>query len=125
MKAYQNLNFTDTNLRKLRVAKGLFFLLVKLEKVIIGYICIGYNLNVMRQTACLAINQITVNNFAVLFNCTLVVRASGSMMPSTIHLKISLVWTGAVSSVAWSTGAQLLILFCFRYSVIYLLNGDD
>ena len=32
--------------------------------------CIGYDLNVMRQHACLAINPITVENFAALFNCT-------------------------------------------------------
>ena len=31
---------------------------------------IGYNINVMRQSACLVINPITVDNFASLFNCT-------------------------------------------------------
>ena len=30
---------------------------------------IGYNLNVMRQSACLVINPITVDNFTALFNC--------------------------------------------------------
>ena len=32
---------------------------------------IGYNIhvNVIRQTACMVVNPITVNNFASLFNC--------------------------------------------------------
>ena len=33
-------------------------------------------MNVIRQTACLLVNPITVNNFAVLFNCTPAGRAS-------------------------------------------------
>ena len=37
----------------------------------------------MRQSACLVVNPITVNNFASLFNCTPVGRASDSMMAST------------------------------------------
>ena len=40
------------------------------RKIIIRYKRIGYNMNVMRQTACLVVNPITVNNFADLFNCT-------------------------------------------------------
>ena len=39
---------------------------------------IGYNLNVMRQSACLVINPITVDGYATLFNCTPVDRASDS-----------------------------------------------
>ena len=41
---------------------------------------IGYNLNVMRQSARLVINPITVDGYAALFNCTPVDRASDSMM---------------------------------------------
>ena len=44
---------------------------------------IDYNLNVMRQSACLVISPITVDNFAALFNCTTVDRASDSMMGPT------------------------------------------
>ena len=44
---------------------------------------IEYNINIMRQSACLVFNPITVNNFASLFNCTLVGRASDSMMAPT------------------------------------------
>ena len=47
------------------------------------YKSIGYNINVMRQSACLVINPITVDSFVSLFNCTPVVRASDSMMGPT------------------------------------------
>ena len=43
----------------------------------------GYDLNVIRQSACLVINPITVDNFAALFNCTPVDRAADSMMALT------------------------------------------
>ena len=46
------------------------------QKMIICNKRFGYYLNVMRQSACLVINTITVDNFAVLFNCTPVDRAS-------------------------------------------------
>ena len=42
-----------------------------------------YDLNVMRQSACLMINPIKVDNFAELFNCTPVERASDSVMAPT------------------------------------------
>ena len=41
---------------------------------------IGYNINVMQQTACLVVNPITVGNFTFLFNCTPVGRTLDSMM---------------------------------------------
>ena len=53
------------------------------RKSIIRYKRIGYNLNVMRQSACLVINPITVDGYATLFNCTSVDRASDSMMAPT------------------------------------------
>ena len=37
---------------------------------------IGYNINIMQQTACLVVNPIKVNSFAYLFNCTTVGRTS-------------------------------------------------
>ena len=46
------------------------------QKVLIRHKRIGYDLNVMRQSACLVINPITVDNFAALLNCTTVDRAS-------------------------------------------------
>ena len=69
-----------TNSKRLWV--GLIFL-NSFEKIIIRHKCIGYDLNVMRQSACLVINPIAVDNFAALFNCTPVDRASDSMMAPT------------------------------------------
>ena len=48
-------------------------------KLISHYKKIGYNINVLQQTACLVANPITVVNFAFLFNCTPVGRTSDSM----------------------------------------------
>ena len=53
------------------------------RKIIVRYKRIGYNINIMRQSACLVFNPITVNNFASIFNCTPVGRASDSMMAPT------------------------------------------
>ena len=53
------------------------------RKITMRYKRIGYNLNVMRQSACLVINTITVDGYAALFNCTPVDRASDSMMTPT------------------------------------------
>ena len=53
------------------------------RKIIIRHKRIGYQLNVMQQSACLVINPIPVDNFAALFNCTPVDRASDSMMAPT------------------------------------------
>ena len=52
----------------------------KFRKIIMRYKHIDYNLNVMRQSACLCINPITFDGYAALFNCTSVDRASDSMM---------------------------------------------
>ena len=49
------------------------------RKIILRYIKIGYNINVTRQTACMVINPITVNNFASLISCMPAGRASDSM----------------------------------------------
>ena len=53
------------------------------RKIMIRHKRIGYDLNVMRQSACLVINPIKVDNFAALFNCMHVDRASDSMMAPT------------------------------------------
>ena len=52
-------------------------------KIISHYKKIGYNINVMQQTACLVVNPITFGDFAFLFNCTPVGRTSDSMMVPT------------------------------------------
>ena len=46
------------------------------KKIIVGYKRIGYNIDVLRQTACLVVSPIKVNSFAYLFNCTTVGRTS-------------------------------------------------
>ena len=53
------------------------------RKIITRYRRIGYNLNVMRQSACLVFNPVMVDNYAAFFNCTPVGRASDSMMAPT------------------------------------------
>ena len=52
-------------------------------KIISHYKRIGYNINVLQQTACLVVNPIMVGNFAFLFNCTPVGQNSDSMMVPT------------------------------------------
>ena len=49
------------------------------EKIIPRYKMIGYNIDVLRQNACLVVIPIKVYNFAYLFDCTTVGRASDLM----------------------------------------------
>ena len=51
--------------------------------VIMRYKHIEYNINVMRQSACLVINPITADGFASFFNCTPFGHASDAMMGAT------------------------------------------
>ena len=46
------------------------------KKINVRYKTIRYNINVLRQTACLVVNPINFNNFAYLFGCMTVSRAS-------------------------------------------------
>ena len=52
----------------------------QLRKIIVRYKRIGYNIHIMRQSACLVFNPVRVNNFASLFKCKPVGRASDLMM---------------------------------------------
>ena len=58
---YGDLVHVYTNSKRLWVEKSV-------SKIIICHKRIGYDLNVVRQSACLVINQITVDNVAALFN---------------------------------------------------------
>ena len=49
------------------------------KNVIVSYRKIGHNIDVLRQSACLVINQLKVNSLAYLFNSTTVDRASDWM----------------------------------------------
>ena len=55
------------------------------KKIVKRYLRVGYNLDVMRQSACLVFNPITVYtcSYGFLFNCTTVGQASDSMMALT------------------------------------------
>ena len=46
------------------------------KQIIVRYKKIGYNIDVLRQTACLFVNPSNVNSFAYLFNCKTVGRTS-------------------------------------------------
>ena len=53
------------------------------KKIVKRYIRVGYNLDIMRQSACLVLNPITVCGYGFLFNCTTVGQASDSMKALT------------------------------------------
>ena len=50
------------------------------KKIVKRHTRVGYNLDIMRQSACLALNPITVYSYGFLFNCTTVGQASDSIM---------------------------------------------
>ena len=49
------------------------------KKIIKRYKKVGYNLDVMQQSACLVLNPITVYSYGFLLNCTTVGQALDSM----------------------------------------------
>ena len=53
------------------------------KKIVKRYIRVGYNLDIMPQSACLVLNPITVYSYGFLFNCTMVGQASDSMTALT------------------------------------------
>ena len=81
IKAYRNQNLWDL-VYKFKTIVGRAGFSDEFRKISICYKRIGYNIYIMRQYACLVINQITVNNFAP-FNCTPVGRVSDSVMAPT------------------------------------------
>ena len=77
------------------------------RKIITRYTCIGYNLTVMRQSACLVFNPIMIDNYVAFFNCMAVGRASDSDDgPDIKLLKLFILvgWCQSVLPVAWHTG---------------------
>ena len=50
------------------------------RKIIKRYKRVGYNMDIMRQSACLVVIPIKVYNYGFLFNCTMMHQASDSMM---------------------------------------------
>ena len=53
------------------------------KKIVKRYIRVGYNLDIMPQSACLVLNPITVYSYGFLLNCTTVGQASDSMAALT------------------------------------------
>ena len=49
------------------------------KKIIKLYKKVGYNLDIMRQSACLIVNPNKVYSYGFLFNCIMVGQASDSM----------------------------------------------
>ena len=82
------------------------------KKIIMRYKRIGYNVDMMRQSACLVVNPITVNNFAVLFNCTPVGRGSDSNIA-----KYLAGWGWTLVCFFWPIEVQLVVSFCASVSV--------
>ena len=72
--------FYDNFVYKFKTIVGRADFSDQFRKMIICYKRIRYNINIMRQSACLVFDTITVDNFASLFNCTPVGRVSDSMI---------------------------------------------
>ena len=75
--------FYDDLVYKFKYIEGRADFSDQFKKNIVPYKCIEYNINIMRQSACFVFNPVTDNNFASLFNCTPVGRASDSVMTPT------------------------------------------
>ena len=56
---------------------------VQFKKIVKRYIRVGYDLDIMRQSACPFLNAITVYSYGFLFNCTMVGQASDFMTALT------------------------------------------
>ena len=56
---------------------------VQFKNIVKRYIRVGYNLDIMQQSACLVLNPFTVYSYGFLFNCTTVCQASDSMTALT------------------------------------------
>ena len=75
----KEVEFYGDLLNKLKKIFGSLSFSVKFIKIIPIIKKIGYNINVLQQTACLVVNLITVDNFSFLFDCTPVGQTSDSM----------------------------------------------
>ena len=53
------------------------------KKIVKRYIRVGYNLDIMRQSACLVLNPIMVYSYGFLLNCTSMGQVSDSLTALT------------------------------------------
>ena len=79
VKDFRNLNSMVTLYYKFIKIVGSNNFSAQFIKIISHYKKIGYNINILQQTACLVVNPITVGNFAFLLNGTPVGPTSDSM----------------------------------------------
>ena len=95
------------------------------RKIITRYRRIGYNLNVMRQSACLVFNPITVDNYAAFFT-ELHAGGSGVRLYDGPDLKLFILvgWGRSFLSVAWPTGVQLMFFFSSGVSKLFGAQGS-
>ena len=87
----------------------------------------GYNLNVMRQSACLVFNPIMVDNYAAFFHCTPLGRASDSMIAQLKAIHFS--WLGPELPVCFlaqrdSTGPVVLLCGYHDFICLSLMIHD-
>ena len=108
--------FYDDLVYRIRKIVGKSNFAEQFRKLITRYKGIGYNpyTCIMWQTACLIVNPITADGYALLFNCTKVIWASDSMTPlrkaftSGLGLDaLSLSWPAMVQlDVFFNSGSQ-------------------
>ena len=75
-------DFYDDLVYKLRKIYACNDFSAQFRKIILRYIKIGYNINAIRQTACIVVNLLTINSFASLFGCTLAGRVQTMTAPT-------------------------------------------
>ena len=75
--------FYDELLYKFKRIVGKPTFIYQFKKIVKRYIRVGYNLDVMRQSACLVLIPNTVYSYGFLFNCTTVDQAPDSMTALT------------------------------------------
>ena len=61
---------------KFGIIDGKTYSSVQVQKIVTSYKKIGYNMDSLRQTAYMVVNPIMVDNFASLFNNTIVDRST-------------------------------------------------
>ena len=76
LQGFSESEFHSVLVYKFRKIIGKYDFSYHFKKIIVRYKKIGYNIDVLRQTACLVVNPIKVNNFGYLFDCTTVSWAS-------------------------------------------------
>ena len=94
------------------------------RKINTRYRRIGYNLNIMRQSACLVFNPIMVDNNAALLNCTPVGRASDSMMSPSKSCLFYLASAGASCLLLDPTGRNWCFLLLRIFSKLFNAQGS-